>query len=228
MASALSLTDRDMRQILTQSKEIARKAEHPSANRSAAHWMPTANSFLAHLRYPGERQLLRDHLVRASAIISRLPARIGVHRAEVFQLSSDPLLIDKVRDIVGLYLDSPHEALVLCVDEESQIQALSLTQPVLPMRVGKLDRRTHDYKRHGVASLFAALDIATGHVLGKCYRRHRSIEPLDFLKKIDAAVPSDLDVRLELDNYGTHKPALIRRWLQKRTRYQLHFTPTHA
>src|ERR1700756_4232715 len=150
------------------------------------------------------------------------------HRAEGFQLSSDPLLIDKVRDIVGLYLDPPHHALVLCVDEKSQIQALSRTQPVLPMRVGQLERRTHDYKRHGVTSLFAALDVAPGNVLGKCYRRHRSIEFLDFLNKIDAAVPAALDIHLVLDNYGTHKTALVRRWLQKRPRYHLHFTPTHA
>jgi transposase len=125
-------------------------------------------------------------------------------------------------------LDQPHHALVLCVDEKSQIQALSRTQPVLPMRVGQLERRTHDYTRHGVTSLFAALDIATGNVLGKCYRRHRSVEFLDFLRKIDTAVPTDLDVHLVLDNYGTHKTALVRRWLLKRPRYHLHFTPTHA
>jgi transposase len=166
----------------------------------------------------------------SQSTISRIWRAFGLkpHRAEGFQLSSDPLLIDKVRDIVGLYLDPPHHALVLCVDEKSQIQALSRTQPVLPMRVGQLERRTYDYKRHGVTSLFAALDIATGNVLGKCYRRHRSIEFLDFLKKIDAAVPADLDVHLVLDNYGTHKTALVRRWLQKRARYHLHFTPTHA
>jgi len=166
----------------------------------------------------------------SQSTISRIWRAFGLkpHRAEGFQLSSDPLLIDKVRDIVGLYLDPPHHALVLCVDEKSQIQALSRTQPVLPMRVGQLGRRTHDYKRHGVTSLFAALDIATGNVLDKCYRRHRSIEFLDFLKKIDATVPADLDVHLVLDNYGTHKTALVRRWLQKRARYHLHFTPTHA
>src|SRR5712671_7644129 len=166
----------------------------------------------------------------SQSTVSRIWRAFGLkpHRAEGFQLSSDPLLIDKVRDIVGLYLDPPHHALVLCVDEKSQIQALSRTQPVLPMRVGQLERRTHDYKRHGVTSLFAALDIATGNVLGKCYRRHRSLEFLDFLRKIDAAVPVDLDIHLVLDNYGTHKTALIRQWLQKRPRYHLHFTPTHA
>jgi transposase len=166
----------------------------------------------------------------SQSTISRIWRAFGLkpHRAEGFQLSSDPLLVDKVRDIVGLYLDPPHHALVLCVDEKSQIQALSRTQPVLPMRVGQLERRTHDYTRHGVTSLFAALDIASGKVLGKCYRRHRSVEFLDFLKKIDAAVPADLDVHLVLDNYGTHKTALVRRWLLKRPRYHLHFTPTHA
>jgi transposase len=166
----------------------------------------------------------------SQSTISRVWRAFGLkpHRTENFQLSSDPLLIDKVRDIVGLYLDPPHHALVLCVDEKSQIQALSRTQPVLPMRAGQLERRTHDYKRHGVTSLFAALDIATGNVLGKCYRRHRSVEFLDFLKRIDAAVPDDMEVHLVLDNYGTHKTALVRQWLQKRPRYHLHFTPTHA
>lgn len=166
----------------------------------------------------------------SQSTISRIWRAFGLkpHRAEGFQLSTDPLLIEKVRDIVGLYLDPPHHALVLCVDEKSQIQALSRTQPVLPMQVGQLERRTHDYTRHGITSLFAALDIATGNVLGKCYRRHRSVEFLDFLKKIDAAVPADLDLHLVLDNYGTHKTTLVRRWLQKRTRYHLHFTPTHA
>jgi transposase len=166
----------------------------------------------------------------SQSTISRIWRAFGLkpHRTESFQLSTDPLLIDKVRDIVGLYLDPPHHALVLCVDEKSQIQALSRTQPVLPMRAGQLERRTHDYKRHGVTSLFAALDIATGSVLGKCYRRHRSVEFLDFLRKIDGAVPADLDIHLVLDNYGTHKTALVRHWLQKRPRYHLHFTPTHA
>jgi len=166
----------------------------------------------------------------SQSTISRIWRAFGLkpHRTESFQLSSDPLLIEKVRDIVGLYMDPPHHALVLCVDEKSQIQALSRTQPVLPMRAGQIERRTHDYKRHGTTSLFAALDVATGQVLGKCYRRHRSVEFLDFLKRIDAAVPLDLDIHLVLDNYGTHKTALVRSWLQKRPQYHLHFTPTHA
>lgn len=166
----------------------------------------------------------------SQSTISRIWRAFGLkpHRTESFQLSSDPLLIEKVRDIVGLYMEPPHHALVLCVDEKSQIQALSRTQPVLPMRAGQIERRTHDYKRHGTTSLFAALDVATGQVLGKCYRRHRSVEFLNFLKRIDAAVPVDLDIHLVLDNYGTHKTALVRNWLQKRPRYHLHFTPTHA
>jgi len=166
----------------------------------------------------------------SQSTISRIWRAFGLkpHRSESFQLSTDPLLIDKVRDIVGLYLNPPDRALVLCVDEKSQIQALSRSQPILPLRPGQLERRTHDYQRHGVTSLFAALDIATGGVIGKCYRRHRSVEFLNFLKEIDKAVPADLELHLVLDNYGTHKTVRVRRWLQTRPRYHLHFTPTHA
>lgn len=150
------------------------------------------------------------------------------HRSETFKLSKDPLFIAKVRDIVGLYLSPPERAMVMCVDEKSQIQALDRTQPLLPMRPGQIERRTHDYKRHGTTSLFAALDVKTGQVIGSCQRRHRSQEFRRFLDRIDAAVPADLDVHLILDNYGTHKTALIRNWLAKRPRYHLHFTPTGA
>jgi transposase len=150
------------------------------------------------------------------------------HRSETFKLSKDPLFIDKVRDIVGLYMDPPDRALVLCVDEKSQIQALNRTQPLLPMRPGQIERRTHDYKRHGTTSLFAALDVATGTVIGEFHRRHRSAEFRKFLDTIDNAVPGDLDVHLILDNYGTHKTAPVRRWLAKRPRFQVHFTPTSA
>ena len=150
------------------------------------------------------------------------------HRAESFQLSKDPLFIEKVRDIVGLYLNPPDRAMVLCVDEKSQIQALDRTAPLLPMRPGQIERRTHDYRRHGVTSLFAALDVKTGHVIGQCHRRHRSVEFRKFLDRIDAAVPQDLEVHLIVDNYATHKTALIRRWLAKRPHYHLHFTPTSA
>lgn len=150
------------------------------------------------------------------------------HRSETFKLSKDPLFIDKVRDIVGLYMDPPDRALVLCVDEKSQIQALNRTQPLLPMRPGQIERRTHDYARHGTTSLFAALDVKTGTVIGELHRRHRSVEFRKFLDTIHAAVPGDLDVHLILDNYGTHKTAAIRRWLAKRPRFHLHFTPTSS
>jgi transposase len=150
------------------------------------------------------------------------------HRTETFKLSKDPLFIEKVRDIVGLYLNPPDHALVLCVDEKSQIQALDRSQPLLPMRPGQVERRTHDYVRHGTTSLFAALDVKTGEVLGRCHRRHRAVEFRKFLDAIDAAVPVDLDVHLVVDNYATHKTPLIRRWLLKRPRYHMHFTPTGA
>ncbi len=150
------------------------------------------------------------------------------HRSETFKLSSDPLFIEKLRDIVGLYLNQPERAVVFCVDEKSQIQALDRTQPLLPMRPGQVERRTHDYERHGTTSLFAALNTATGEVMGKCYRRHRSLEFKRFLQVIDESVPEDLDVHLVLDNYSTHKTAMIHRWLLKRPRFQLHFTPTSS
>ena len=150
------------------------------------------------------------------------------HRSETFKLSKDPLFIDKMRDIVGLYMNPPDRALVLCVDEKSQIQALNRTQPLLPMRPGQVERRTHDYVRHGTTSLFAALDVKTGTVIGEFHRRHRSLEFRKFLDTIDDAVPSDLDVHLILDNYGTHKTAQVRRWLGKRPRFHVHFTPTSA
>jgi transposase len=150
------------------------------------------------------------------------------HRSETFKLSSDPLFVDKVRDIVGLYLSPPNRALVLSVDEKSQIQALDREQPVLPMMPGVPERRTHSYVRHGTTSLFAALDIASGFVIGKCYKRHRATEFLDFLKQIDAQVPPDLDVHIIMDNYATHKTALVRAWLARRPHYHVHFTPTSA
>ena len=147
-------------------------------------------------------------------------------RSETFKLSRDPLFIEKVRDIVGLYLNPPERALVLCVDEKAQIQALDRTQPLLPMRPGQLERRTHDYERHGTTSLFAALEMASGKVLGECHRRHRAVEFRQFLDTIDASTPVGLDLHLILDNYGTHKTPLIQRWLVRHARYHLHFTPT--
>jgi len=150
------------------------------------------------------------------------------HRSETFKLSSDPLFVDKVRDIVGLYLSPPNRALVLSVDEKSQIQALDREQPVLPMMPGIPERRTHSYVRHGTTSLFAALDTASGFVIGKCYKRHRAAEFLDFLKQIDVGVPEGLDVHIIMDNYATHKTAAIKAWLARRPNYHVHFTPTSA
>ena len=134
----------------------------------------------------------------------------------------------KVRDIVGLYLAPPDRALVLCVDEKSQIQALDRSQPLLPMRPGQAERRSHDYKRHGTTSLFAALDIATGEIIGKCFPRHRAREFRKFLDLVEANVPADLDIHIVMDNYGTHKTKAIRDWFAKRPRWQAHFTPTSA
>ena len=150
------------------------------------------------------------------------------HRTETFKLSKDPLFIEKVRDIVGLYLNPPDRALVLCVDEKSQIQALDRTQPLLPMRPGQVERRTHDYVRHGTTSLFAALDAKSGKIIGQLHRRHRALEFRKFLDTIDAAVPAELAVHLILDNYGTHKTPRIHRWLARRPRFHLHFTPTSS
>lgn len=150
------------------------------------------------------------------------------HRQETFKLSSDPLFVDKVRDIVGLYLDPPLKAMVLCVDEKSQIQALDRTQPMLPLAPGIPERRTHDYMRHGTTTLFAALDIATGEVIGELHRRHRSSEFLQFLRTIEANVAPSLDVHLIMDNYGTHKTSSIKAWFARHPRFHVHFTPTSA
>jgi transposase len=150
------------------------------------------------------------------------------HRMETFKLSTDPDFVAKVRDVVGLYVSPPQHAVVLCVDEKSQIQALDRSQPMLPMRPGQPARRSHDYTRHGTTSLFAALDIATGKVIGKCYSRHRATEFRKFLDEIEAAVPRHLDVHLVMDNYATHKAPLIRNWLAKRPRWHVHLTPTSS
>ncbi|MGH7775896.1 MAG: IS630 family transposase [Acidimicrobiales bacterium] len=150
------------------------------------------------------------------------------HRVESFKLSNDPQFIEKVRDIVGLYLNPPEAALVLCVDEKAQIQALDRTQPVLPLAPGMAERRTHDYRRHGITSLFAAFNVATGSVIGETHRRHRSTEFKSFLERIEKEVPADLDVHLVFDNYGTHKTDLIKRWLLRHPRFQVHYTPTYS
>jgi transposase len=140
------------------------------------------------------------------------------HRVETFKLSSDPLFVEKVRDIVGLYLSPPERAVVLCVDEKSQVQALDRTQPLLPMQPGQVERRTHDYKRHGTTSLFAALDVKAGTIVGKCMARHRASEFRKFLDEIERNVPANLDVHIIMDNYATHKTKAIRNWFAKRPR----------
>ncbi len=201
------ITDEQIEQVVVRTLE--------STPRGATHW--------------STRSMARaSGLSRAS--INRIWRAFGLqpHRSETFKLSPDPLLIEKVRDIVGLYVNPPEHAVVLCVDEKTQIQALDRTQPLLPLRPGQVERRTHDYKRHGTTSLFAALDVKAGTVLGQTHRRHRSLEFRKFLDQIDAAVPKQLDVHLILDNYSTHKTPLIRSWLAKRPRFHLHFTPTYG
>ena len=162
--------------------------------------------------------------------VGRIWAEAGLkpHLVKTFKVSNDPHFEEKVTDVVGLYLNPPDRALVLCVDEKSQIQALDRTQPLLPMRPGHPERRTHDYVRHGTTSLFAALDVKTGQVIGECHRRHRAMEFRKFLATIEAAVPEQIDVHLVLDNYATHKTPAIQRWLVKRPRFHVHFTPTSA
>lgn len=160
--------------------------------------------------------------------VSRIWRAFGLqpHRAETWKLSTDPQFVDKVRDIVGLYMDPPDKAVVLAVDEKSQIQALDRSQPVFPMLSGTPERATHDYIRHGTTTLFAALEVATGNVIGKLHRRHRAVEFKKFLQTIDAEVPAELDVHVVLDNYATHKTPAIHKWLTAHPRFHLHFTPT--
>ena len=150
------------------------------------------------------------------------------HRVKSFKLSTDPLFVDKVRDIVGLYLNPPDNALVLCVDEKSQIQALERSQPLLPMGLGYVEGVTHDYYRHGTTTLFAALNAASGTVITQCRPRHRHQEFLAFLRHIDRNVSDELDVHLVIDNYTTHKHARVRAWLATRPRFHVHYTPTYS
>jgi transposase len=150
------------------------------------------------------------------------------HRSETFKLSTDPLFVEKVRDIVGLYLNPPDRAVVLCVDEKTQVQALDRTQPILPLRPGQAERRTHDYERHGTTSLFAALDVQSGKVIGKCMPRHRAVEFRRFLARVEKNVPANLDVHVIMDNASSHKTKLIRNWFARRRRWHVHFTPTSA
>ena len=202
-----SISDEQVERVVTQTLE--------SQPKGATHW--------------STRSLAKTSGLSRSSI-HRIWQAFGLrpHRSESFKLSTDPLLIEKIRDIVGLYLDPPDRALVLSVDEKPQIQALDRSQPVLPMRPGQIERRTHDYIRHGTTSLFAALDVKTGKIIAEHHRRHRSIEFRKFLDTIDDNVPATLDVHIVLDNYGTHKTPLIKRWLLAHPRFHLHFTPTSA
>lgn len=192
---------------------VARTLE--SVPKNATHW--------------STRGMAREMGMSQTAV-SRIWRAFGLqpHRQETFKLSTDPQFVEKVRDILGLYLDPPTKSMVLCVDEKSQIQALDRTQPILPLALGIPERRTHDYMRHGTTTLFAALDIATGEVIGELHRRHRSSEFLRFLRTIDANVPAELDVHLVMDNYGTHKTPKVTAWFARHPRFHVHFTPTSA
>lgn len=179
----------------------------------ATHWSTRAMA-----RRSGLSQTMVSRIWRAFAL--------QPHRVEGFKLSKDPLFIEKLRDIVGLYLHPPARAVVLCVDEKAQVQALDRSQPVLPLRPGQAERRTPDYLRHGTTNLFAALDYKAGTVIGEFHRRHRALEFRRFLETIDTVVPAKFELHLILDNYGTHKTPAIKRWLLRHPRFHLHFTPT--
>jgi len=201
------ITDADVERI------IAQTLETKPAN--ATHW--------------STRMLAKTTGFSQSAV-SRIWRAFGLkpHRTDTFKLSSDPYFVEKVRDVVGLYLNPPDRAVVFCVDEKSQIQALDRTQPLLPLAPGQVERHSHDYVRNGITSLFAALNIATGEVIGKCHRRHRHQEFLKFLQTIEAQTPLGLDIHLIMDNYATHTTPAVKRWLLKRPHWHIHFTPTSA
>ena len=173
---------------------------------------------------------MAQHLGLSQSMVSRVWRAFGLapHKQDSWKLSKDPLFVAKVRDVVGLYLDPPERALVLCVDEKTQIQALNRTAPVFPMLPGTPARASHDYVRHGTSSLYAALDPTTGKVIGSLHTRHRATEFLSFLRRIEAEVPADLDVHLVLDNASTHKTPAVKRWLTAHPRFVLHFTPTSS
>jgi transposase len=175
-------------------------------------------------------RLMADKTGLSQTAIVRIWRAFGLqpHRLENFKFSKDPQFVEKVRDIVGLYLNPPDRAIVLCVDEKSQVQALNRTQPILPLGPGVPARQSHDYERHGVTSLFAAMDVASGVTISNCYRRHRHQEFLKFLEEIDANLPKGFDVHLVMDNYGTHKVDKVRTWLVRHPRYHVHYTPTSA
>jgi transposase len=202
-----TVTDADVERVVTRTLESKPKA--------ATHW--------------GTRGLAEE-LGRSQSTVSRVWRAFGLkpHKAETSRLSTDPFFIEKVRDVVGLYMSPPDNAIVLCVDEKSQVQALDRTQPLLPTTPGQAERHTHDYVRNGTTSLFAALSVATGEVIGKCHRRHRHQEFLKLLEEIDAKVPKEpgVEIHLVLDNYATHKTPAVKRWFLRHPEYRLHFTPT--
>jgi len=181
--------------------------------RNATHWSRTSMAQKSGLSKSTIGRIWRDFGLKP-------------HRADTFKLSTDPLFIEKVVDVVGLYHNPPERAVVLCTDEKSQVQALDRSQPVLPMMPGMPERRTHDYVRHGTTNLFAAFNIADGTVISQLHRQHRAVEFRKFLNTIDKAVPADLDVHLICDNYGTHKTPIIKAWLARHPRFHMHFTPT--
>jgi transposase len=200
-----SITDKQVEDVVTRTLE--------SMPANATHW---------------STRLMAQKTGLSQSAIVRIWRAFGLqpHRVETFKLSKDPQFVEKVRDIVGLYLNPPDHAIVLCVDEKSQVQALNRTQPILPLAPGVPARQSHDYERHGVTSLFAAMDVASGVTISQCYRRHRHQEFLRFLNDIDANLPRRVDVHLVMDNYGTHKVAKVRQWLARHPRYHVHFTPT--
>src|SRR3954452_14695962 len=202
-----TITDEQVDEVITKTLE--------SAPRDATHW--------------STRSMANEVGLTQSAV-HRIWKAFGLqpHRAETFKLSRDPQFVAKVRDVVGLYLNPPERAVVLCVDEKSQIQARARTQPILPMQPGLPERATHDYKRHGTSSLYAALDVSTGKVIGTLHSRHRAIEFKQFLQRLDHEVPADLDVHVILDNSSTHKTPAIHTWLTAHPRFVLHFTPTSS
>jgi transposase len=202
-----SITDAQVEEVVTKTLE--------SMPASGTHW---------------STRLMAEKAGLSQTAIVRIWHAFGLqpHRVENFKLSKDPQFVEKVRDIVGLYLNPPDRAIVLCVDEKSQVQALNRTQPILPLAPGVPARQSHDYERHGVTSLFAAMDVASGVTISQCYRRHRQQEFLRFLNDIDANLPRGLEVHLVMDNYGTHKVSKVRTWLARHPRYHVHFTPTSA
>ena len=189
----------------------------------------TLESMPANATHWSTRLMAKEAGLSQNAIV-RIWHAFGLqpHRVENFKFSKDPQFVEKVRDIVGLYLNPPDRAIVLCVDEKSQVQARNRTEPILPLAPGVPARQSHDYERHGVTSLFAVMDMASGVTIGSCYRRHRHQEFLRFLNEIDDSLPAGLSVHLVMDNYGTHKVTKVRNWLARHPRYHVHFTPTSA